>query len=109
MLINWKSKQGDIKTNGRITTNQRICKNCNSGEVEDEIHAIMSCLKYDNSRAIMVQTLNETFPYFELLDYKENFLFIIKCNDYEITHPLSKMLSEIKQTEDLFEVSITFY
>ena len=98
MLINWKSKQGDIKKNGRITTNQRICKNCNSGEVEDEIHAIMSCSKYDNSRAIMVQTLNETFPCFELLDYKEQFLFIIKCKDYEITHALSKMLSEIKQT-----------
>ena len=35
---------------------------------------------------------------FEILDYKEQFLFIKKRNDYEITHALSKMLSEIKQT-----------
>ena len=69
-----------------------------TGEVEDELHAIMSCSKYDNSREIMVQSLNETFPFFELLDYKDQFLFIMKCNYYEITHALSKMLSEIKQT-----------
>jgi len=80
----------------KINSKQRVCKHCTSGEIEDEQHVIMSCSKYINNRTIMVQTLTEAFPFYELLDYKNKFLFIMKCNDYEVTHALSKMLSDIK-------------
>ena len=34
--------------NGEIDKKEKICKNCEKKEIEDEIHIIFSCNKYDN-------------------------------------------------------------
>ena len=81
------------KTNRtRVEANQRLCRNCDLKEVEDEEHAITSCPKYKNDREMMFNFLAETFPHFTNLNNHEKFLFIIRCHDYEVTDSLSKML-----------------
>ena len=62
------------------------------GEIEDEEHAIMTCPKYELYRKIMLNTLTEASPYFENLNKHEKFIFIMQCQDWEVTDALSKML-----------------
>ena len=37
----------------------KICKNCEKKEIEDEIHIIFSCKKYDNIRRRAFNNINE--------------------------------------------------
>ncbi len=76
----------------KVEMNRRLCKNCNMGEIEDEEHAIMTCPKYELYRKIMLNTLTEASPYFENLNEHEKFIFIMQCQDWEVTDALSKML-----------------
>ncbi len=36
---------------------ERICKVCESGEVENEFHFIFSCTLYNNTRATLLQNI----------------------------------------------------
>ncbi len=41
---------------------ERICKVCESGEVENEFHLIFSCTSYNNIRATFLQNIGNIIP-----------------------------------------------
>ena len=48
---------------------ERLCKICNSGDVEDELHFIFDCETYNTERESFFQRVNETnveFVYYDL-------------------------------------------
>ena len=57
----------------RVEKEKRQCKNCSSGEVEDEEHVVMMCPKYDHARRTMLNSLTEAFPPLENLTKHETF------------------------------------
>ena len=67
----------------RVEKEKRLCKNCSSGEVEDEEHVVMICPKYDHTRRTMLNSLTEAFPPLENLTKHETFLFIMRCHDWD--------------------------
>ena len=88
------SKNGNkIKTEAK----KRLCKNCDLGEIEDEAHAITCCPKYETERKNILDTLTETFPCLEQWNSQEIFIFIMQCQDWEVTDALSKILSTIQK------------
>ena len=44
---------------GRRPRKERVCVLCNSGEVENELHFILFCPKYDDLRNLLFSELNE--------------------------------------------------
>ena len=82
--------------NNNSETTKRLCKNCNLSEVEDESHALLSCPKYEVGRKAMLNTLEDAFPHLQASSVKDKFIFIMKCNDSEVTLALSKKLTAIK-------------
>ncbi len=83
------------KTAGKLRPEERICKLCNLGEVEDEKHALMNCPMYSVQRKNMLEELFEIFPALPALSVNEQFVFIMTCQDYEVFKPLCKMLEAI--------------
>ena len=45
-----------------VERKDRLCKICNSGEVEDEKHFLTSCSFYKSERRYVVTKLNEFYP-----------------------------------------------
>ncbi len=83
------------KTSNRIKREERTCKLCSTGCIEDEEHVLMTCPKYDIYRKIMLDNLYEAFPGLNRLDKKEQFIFIIRSIDYEVFQSLSTMLDSV--------------
>ena len=43
-----------------VPSNERVCRICNSGQVEDEIHFIGQCTAYNEHRKFLIQEINLT-------------------------------------------------
>ena len=43
-----------------VPSNERVCRICNSGQVEDEIHFIGQCTAYNEHRKLLIQEMNLT-------------------------------------------------
>jgi len=67
----------------RIQPNDRICKQCNLNEVEDEFHFIMHCKLYDNLRSNFMSELNDIIV---TTNYSEEdfFITIMSAKDTDI-------------------------
>ena len=53
---------------------ERVCQLCNSGEMEDEKHFILTCDRYTNQRQILFRHLSNAF---NLLDSNQKFKYLI--------------------------------
>ena len=62
----------------RLDIKDRICKNCNSKDVEDEFHVVMLCSKYEAERKTLFGTFEEEIHNWHSLSSKEKFLLIFK-------------------------------
>ena len=76
----------------KVPVNERLCDHCNL--VEDETHYVLVCEKFDEPRKQFLEQLSEIFPTFGSLDLEEKFIFIMKCQDYEVINLLAQYLSE---------------
>ncbi len=56
----------------------RICGQCNSGAIEDEIHFIMDCQKHNDQRLVLISQAERLNPAFEFLSRQEKFLWLMK-------------------------------
>lgn len=66
-----------------IPEDQRICLKCSSGEVENEVHAILDCSAHEAIRASVFNSLCN-FTNFDSLSREEKFILICNLNDSEI-------------------------
>ena len=60
----------------KIPAENRICKRCDSGRVEDEKHFFLDCKFYVNERKILFQNL-ASFSTFHGLSLDEQFIYLI--------------------------------
>ena len=75
---------------------ERVCQLCNSGEMEDEKHFILTCDRYTNQRQILFIHLSNAF---NLLDSNEKFKYLI-------THEYRHVAKYITQS---FYIDVIFY
>lgn len=76
-----------------LLLNHRICQNCSSGEVEDEIHFLFRCQKYKDEREILMKSIVENCMSFQNLDPEKKLIWILSCENPEILKLLGKFIS----------------
>ena len=52
----------------RLPAEERLCKICNSGEIEDESHFLLKCQKYNFERHLLIHKLPNPNTFFTLTD-----------------------------------------
>jgi len=62
----------------------RICKYCNSNEVENEIHFLLSCNRYDRIRKSLVEDIISKYPDFNFLNDHNKTVFLFNSIDAAI-------------------------
>ena len=60
-----------------IPISERLCKMCNLGKTEDEIHFMLECPKYDTIRSIYLQQCADLCKNFATLNCKDQFIFLL--------------------------------
>lgn len=63
-----------------ISVDKRLCTLCNNGDVEDEIHFVTVCNKYDSLRNIFYNAINDKNLYFANMQHKDKFSWLM-CNE----------------------------
>ena len=63
----------------KVPLSERICDTCN--EIEDEVHLITNCRKYENQRNILFSELGEIYPIFSTSNSLDKFIFIMNLDD----------------------------
>ena len=51
--------------------------------------------KYQSCREDLINNLSEIFPHFSNLNDNGKFIFVLKCDDPEVIHPVSKFLDNV--------------
>ena len=63
---------------------ERICKNCDLEEVEDEFHFVIKCPLYKRLRQALYEKITPKFPIFETYDYKNKFIWLLANLDTNV-------------------------
>ena len=71
--------------------NERICTLCELQDIEDEIHFVCRCPKYDNPRLQLFHIASDRNPNFYLMTEPDKFIFLVK-------HLYKKLAIFIKQS-----------
>ena len=78
-----------------IPTEERICKFCNLGEIDDEYHFLVHCELHANSRAIRFD--------FDRLEDGERFKQMLISTNKEALHCLGKFIHDGFRSRDLLQ------
>ena len=92
---------------GRYTNTrpeERVCKICCSGEVEDELHFVLVCKAYREDRTLLFEKLTLETPALTVMPLLEKFHFLLTKGSFY----LPKFISNIwgKRQELLFKTNI---
>ena len=81
----------------KIDRADRLCPHCNN--VEDEIHFLIDCNKYQNDRIIMYQKIDQYFPNFSSIDEsKPKFIFLMSQENLDVTKIVTNYIHKWYQT-----------
>ena len=72
-----------------IMLNERICKLCESGCVEDEIHFLCECPNYSKERSVMYSKIYENDVVFDEMDSLDKFVYLMSNNERAVISFLS--------------------
>ena len=86
-----------------LPLNERICKVCNSGAIEDEIHFLCECPIYSDERSIMFSKASENIQTFQQMDILDKFVFLMANQERAVISFLSKAIH--KRRNSLFYIS----
>ena len=77
-----------------IPRNERICKYCldNGKFIDDEIHFLINCSKYDTDRNTLFNLISNTVNHFNILTDTEKFIWILNCEDPSILRSVGMFL-----------------
>ena len=75
-----------------VPVEERICDKCNSGHVEDEIHCLLICTKWKNSRVKLIEVACECITGFLVLNHSAQFHKIMTSKDINLNFALGKFL-----------------
>jgi hypothetical protein len=68
---------------------QRLRGQCDSREVEDEIHFLLCCSKFREERQQLFRTISQSCNNFLQLNPQENFYWLMTCEDVSVLKELS--------------------
>ena len=71
---------------------QRLCRQCDSGEVEDEIHFLLCCPKYTNERQVIIDNISQSCSNFSTLNIQDKFFWIMNCENAEILRDIGEFI-----------------
>ena len=78
----------------KIPVYERICKRCNSKEIEDEIHFLLSC-KFNNTlRKTHLQWLFDKFTFLYNMTREQQFIWLMSNPEEEVIVSIAKMVYE---------------
>ena len=67
-----------------IPRDKRLCKLCESNEIEDELHFMLKCSYYDKIRVTLFNNISEACTVdFNKLSDNEKFVFLMSVSDYD--------------------------
>ena len=78
----------------KVPPENRICTKCNSNEIEDEMHCLLSCNSNNSARNILFSRICPKIVNFSNLSKKSQFVVILSNKDPEIMHALGEFLNE---------------
>jgi hypothetical protein len=71
-----------------IPPHQRLCGQCDSGEVEDEIHFLLCCSNFREERQQLFRTISQSCNNFLQLNPQEIFYWLMTCEDVSVLKEL---------------------
>jgi len=77
----------------KLPVENRICKLCNLGKVEDEYHFIMECTLYTEYRDRCFDSLLDFVP-LDVSDYANIFTYIMCAIDYDVLNIITKYVKD---------------
>ena len=85
----------EIGRHSNIDANNRICKKCDSGEVEDEKHALMICAKHNEQRNSAFKDIGALNKKNAFLDKESKFIWLLSNEDKQVIMILAKLINSI--------------
>ena len=74
----------------KVPVNERICTKCNMDQVQDEIHFVLKCPKFDTCRQALLDELNTYGTDFSTLSDADKFTYIMKSVNPVVLTKLGK-------------------
>ena len=74
----------------RLPPEQRFCQICNNGEVEDELHFLLICRRYDQARQNLFSHINDMHSFMDLSNEEKLKLLV---NDSSLVKQTAKFLA----------------
>ena len=78
-----------------VKREERVCKECDSGEVEDVVHWLLQCSAWDHLRQPLLAAMDEVMEDFSVQNEKEKAALILSlaCRNYRILSIINSMWS----------------
>ena len=74
---------------------ERICENCDSGEIEDESHCLLTCNTKEIPRPELLNKATNIIPNFHNLDKSQQFQAPFSCKNPEVLKALGNFLNKV--------------
>ena len=85
---------------------ERLCLVCSRGIVEDEFHFfVCECQTYNLLREDLFKSINDCYPEFEVVELREEFIYIIKHD----SRRLARLLVRHAIVEEISYIRIRIY
>ena len=81
-----------------IPRDQRFCKRCSQGVIEDEKHVLFECSAYSVCRENMMNIIKTTCCNFANLDNENKLLWVFNCENIEILSAVCKLIGQTIST-----------
>ena len=84
-------------TRPKTPVDDRKCRFCQNNAIEDEIHFLLICNKYNNIRSDMLNTVNNFVTGLSNLDSQTKFVTLLTNDQSEVLHAVGKYLWKAEQ------------
>ena len=76
-----------------IPSENRLCRQCNLGKVEDELHLVVECPLYEDERKALYDVVEKACPtHFVSHNHEQKFLYIMSSEDSLVYNALAKFV-----------------
>lgn len=72
---------------------KRVCRACNSGDIEDEMHLLLKCTKYERDRTTFLLAISSLCKNFASLADKDKFIFLLSNEDNNVIKLTAEFIS----------------
>ena len=82
---------------GRFTNtprNERLCTKCSSNTIENELHFLITCVKYDYERQEIFKLIDSKYHNFSTLNTEQKLYWLLNCEEKEILDLVGRFISQ---------------